>query len=552
MRRVTDSGGNFVDLYADQSGRDVGFGLMHLNKWRPVSALYSTDAVPSALLVILKLGASRRVFAAMRLFLLGILMWFSMPASALAGERNASLPPAIEAALQQAKVPNGAVTAVVQELGGSTPRLSWQAHQAMNPASVMKLLTTTAALELLGPAWMWATPVWLQGLVNRGVLEGDLIIQGRGDPKLVVERMWLLLRRVQQLGVTEIRGDIVLDRSAFKTSDEQPPDFDGEALRPYNVQPDALLLNYKSIVLTFTPDPVLGVARVSSEPPLGGVKVDSTVPLANGTCGDDWRVALKADFSVSTRVRFGGTYPRSCSERVWPVAYADPKTYNERALSGLWREMGGKLTGRVREGLAPASTPTFEMSSPSLAEMVRDINKYSNNVMAQQLFLTLGLEKRGSGSMEAARDVMRQWLQGRHGEFASGAVMSTGSGLSLDSRLTAHLLAQVLQTTWASPVMPELMSSLPVIGVDGTLRRARNAPAGRAHLKTGSMPKSGISCMAGYVLGDSGRRYVLVVMVNHPNAMAARPAMEALVRWTAADVETDAVGQAASKDARLK
>ena len=96
--------------------------------------------------------------------------------------------------------------------------------------------------------------MWLQGRIEDGVLHGDLVIKGSGDPKLVLERMWLLLRRVQQLGVREIRGDIVLDRSALLGARASPADFDGEPLRPYNVQPDALLLNYKSVLLTFTPD----------------------------------------------------------------------------------------------------------------------------------------------------------------------------------------------------------------------------------------------------------------------------------------------------------
>ena len=443
-----------------------------------------------------------------------------------------TLPPTVAAALDRAKLPRDAIVAMVQEVGNGNPRLAWQVDQPANPASLMKLLTTFASLEMLGPAWSWSTPVWLQGTLRDGVLEGNLVIKGSGDPKLVVERLWLLMRRVQQLGVREIRGDIVLDRSDFKVPEQSPADFDGEALRPYNVRADALMLNYKAIVFTFTPDPARGVAMVGADPPLAGVQVDASVPLAGGNC-DDWRGALRAEFTDPNRVRFSGNYPAACGEKVWSVAYADAKSYNERAIDGLWREMGGRLTGSVRDGTAPATQPAFALGSPPLAEVIRDINKYSNNVMAQQLFLTLALTQRGSGTPDAARELLRQWASERFGANATaGLVIDNGSGLSREGRVSARLLTRLLLTAWASPVMPELTSSLPVSGIDGTLKKSR-ASLGRAHLKTGSLRD--VTSIAGYVLANSGRRYVVVAIANHANANAARPAFDALVQWVAAD-----------------
>ena len=456
-----------------------------------------------------------------------------------------ALPASVAAALDRAKVPRESVFAMVQEVGGARPRLTWQTEQPANPASLMKLLTTFSALELLGPAWTWTTPVWLQGTLRDGVLDGNLVLKGSGDPKLVLERMWLLLRRVQQLGVREIRGDIVLDRSAFAApdaTDQNPATFDGEALRPYNVRADALLLNYKSLSFTFTPDPAHGVALISTEPALEGVRADARVPLAAGvgaTRCDDWRSALQADFSDPQRLRFKGLYSPACGEKQWPVAYADPARYNERLLAGLWSEMGGKLTGSVRDGTAPATAPTFELASPPLAEVIRDINKYSNNVMAQQLFLTLALTQRGLGTPDSARDVLRSWLATRYGDAGRAAVIDNGSGLSRETRVSAALLARLLQDAEASPLMPELMASLPVSGVDGTMRRTPTL-TGRAHLKTGSLRD--VTAVAGYLLAPSGRRYVLVGIVNHPDAAAARPALEALIQWAANDGLADADG----------
>ena len=453
------------------------------------------------------------------------------PPTAARQGTDRALPAGVEAALSRSGIPREAMVAWVQEVDTRRPRLAWQADRPANPASLMKLVTTFAGLELLGPAFTWATPVWLQGTVNNGVLAGDVVIKGNGDPRLVLERLWLLVRRLQQAGIREIRGDIVMDRSAFVPGELNPADFDGEPLRPYNAGADALLLNYRAVLLTIVPDAARGVATIAFDPPLAGVRADATVPLLAGPC-DDWRTALKSDFTDPARLRFAGAFQATCGEKVWPIAYVDPKSYNERVLAGLWQEQGGRLGGVVRDGTAPTTAPSFELRSPALAEIVRDINKLSNNVMAQQLFLTLGATQRGAGTPEAARTVLRQWLRGRVGASADSAVIVNGSGLSRDSRLSAALLGRLLQVAWTSAVMPELMSSLPVAGIDGTLRRSKGVP-GRAHLKTGSLRD--VVGVAGYVLADSGRRYVVVGIVNHPNANAARPALEALTEWAASD-----------------
>ena len=460
-----------------------------------------------------------RVFSALVLVLVG----------ASAGAQG--LPAEVEAALARARVPRDALSVLVVEADGkAAPRLSHRAGVPVNPASVAKLLTTFAALEQLGPAFTWSTPVYVDGTVQAGTLTGNLYVQGQGDPKLVVERLWLLLRRVQGLGIRQIAGDIVLDRSAFEAVAQNPGAFDGEPLRPYNAAPDALLLNFKSVVMTFVPDQA-GRARIQYEPTLAGVQTTPSVPLVAGDCGD-WRSGLKADFSDASRIHFAAGYPASCGERVWPVAYADPKAYAARAIGGLWSDMGGKLTGQVRDGRVPAGLrPAFAVQSPALAEIIRDINKYSNNVMAQQLFLTLSLQQKGVGTLEGSREILRAWWRERAGGEPPG--IDNGSGLSRDDRITAQQLARLLQLAWASPLMPEFLSSLPVAGTDGTLKRLRGRSAGLAHLKSGSLRD--VSAVAGFVHAASGKRYVLVAIANHPNAAAARPAIDALVDWAAHD-----------------
>lgn len=465
------------------------------------------------------------------------------PASAAA----TALPPAVEAALARAKVPREAVALLVVPVDSrAAPRLSHRAEVPMNPASVMKLVTTFAGLDLLGPAYTWSTPVYLDGTVQDGALRGNVHIRGQGDPSLVLERLWLLLRRLQGQGVQVIVGDIVLDHTAFSVPAHDAAQFDDEPQRPYNVAPDALLVNFKSVAIGFVPDVAAGVAHVQFDPPLAGVQAPRQVPLAPaGTACGDWRAGLGGVLSDPARWAFAGTYPAGCGERSWTVAYADPARYAGRAIEGLWREMGGKLTGSVRSGSVPAHlSPAFSATSPSLAEVVRDINKYSNNVMAQQLFLTLGAQSRANATgasavlapatTDSARAVLRQWWAARVGGGTALPDVDNGAGLSREARASAQGLARMLQAAWATPVMPELLASLPIAGIDGTLRRSRLASgqsAGRAHLKTGSLRD--VLALAGYVHGDDGQRHVLVALVNHPNALAARPALDALVEWTA-------------------
>ncbi|MEY4712653.1 MAG: hypothetical protein RIS88_2103 [Pseudomonadota bacterium] len=460
-------------------------------------------------------------------FSLRLAAWLTVGCIAATASAQA-LPPEIEAALARAKLPRDAVTlAVVDAEGRLPPRLWHRADTPVNPASIAKLTTTFAALDLMGPAWTWTTPVFVDGPVQGGTLQGNLYLKGQGDPRLVMERLWLLLRRVQGLGVRRIAGDIVLDRSAFEVPPLDPAAFDGEPHRPYNAAPDALLVNFRAMVLQFTPQGNAALLQV--EPPMAGLQAPASVPLQAGDC-NDWRAALRADFRDPARLRFDGAFPASCGPRSWPIAAADPAGQAGRAIAGMWQEMGGTLTGTVREGRVPAGLkPVAESVSPTLAEVVRDVNKFSNNVMAQQVFLTLSLQQRGVGTIAGSRAVLQQWWRERL--RSEPPVFDNGSGLSREERATAAQLTRLLQHAWASPLMPEFIASLPVAGLDGTARRTGTRTAGVAHLKTGSLRD--VAGVAGYVHAPSGRRYVLVAIANHPNAGAMRGVIDVLVEWAA-------------------
>ena len=465
--------------------------------------------------------------------------------------QSVRLPAPVEKALYRAQVPASAVSLLVLDATGKlAPRLSHRADVPMNPASVMKLVTTYAALDALGPDFTWTTKVTLDGSVTGGLLSGNMVVRGGGDPKLVVERLQALLMQVQAAGARAIHGDIVLDRSAFSVPATDPGEFDGEPLRPYNARPDALLINFKSLVMTFTPDIANARALVRYEPPLAGVQVANAVPLIRvARCGD-WRAELRASVDNPNRIEFLGNYSAACGERVWPSAYADPASFAARAVEGSWRQLGGLLTGSVRDasptelamlrksGTLSGEKAAVQIESPSLPllEIVRDVNKYSNNVMAQHLFLTLGLHaplgQARNGTLEAGRAALTAWWQKKL-PGATPPVMDNGSGLSRRERISATSLSALLQHAAKSPLAGSLADSLPVAGLDATMRERARGVMGQAFVKTGSLRD--VTAIAGYANGASGARYIVVGLINHPNAPAARPALDALIDWAVKD-----------------
>ena len=441
----------------------------------------------------------------------------------------AAPPPALTAALKEAGIPARSFALVVQGVDAEQPLLSINARQAMNPASAMKLLTTYAALELLGPAYTWRTEALGDAAPVAGRLDGNLYLRGSGDPRLALEQFWLLLRQLRARGIGEIGGDLVLDRSAFVLPPHDAAEFDNEPLRPYNAGPDALLVNLKSLRLTLQPDPARRVVNVISETPSEGLRIVNHLTLTTEACGD-WREKLRPAVNGET-IELSGSLSAACGEKALHLAPWPANVQIERMFRALWRELGGTVRGQVREGKTPAAAqPLAAQDSPALGEIVREINKYSNNVMARQLFLSLASER--PATPEGAHRRIRAWLDEKKLPLPE-LVLDNGSGLSRSERISAESLSQLLLAAWHSPVMPELMSSLPLAGVDGTLKKrlGDSAASGRAHLKTGYL--QGVRAIAGYVLDASGKRWVVVCLINDPRARDGKPAMDAVLRWVA-------------------
>ncbi len=451
-----------------------------------------------------------------------------------AAQPRGRVPTAVAGALARSGIPESAVGLVVQDLDGSEPVVALNADSSMNPASTMKLLTTFAALELLGPAFTWRTEMVTQAPQRGDVLDGDLVIRGSGDPRLTQEAFWLMLRTLRARGIREIRGDLVLDRGAFAIEARDAAVFDNEPHRPYNTPPDALLVNFRAVMVRLLPDAQRGTVTVSLDPPLPQVSLAATVrPDAAADCASPFgKLALDVQGGASSaKVSVGGSYPLACGERVWPISVLSHREYVSGLFKQLWRELGGTLSGQVRDGTAGERPRVLASNvSPALSEIVRDINKWSNNVMAQQLYLALGAQGQGPATWARSSQSVADWARSRRLSLPS-LVVENGSGLSRIERITPRGLADLLVAAFRSPVMPELMASLPLVASDGTMRRrlGNSGIAGQAHIKTGSL--NDVRAIAGYVLDVRGRRSVVVMIVNHPKAMAAQPAFDALLGW---------------------
>ena len=451
--------------------------------------------------------------------------------STAASNEAVRIPAALLGAMKSAGIPTSAVSIHVQAVESTKPLLSMNAQTSVQPASLMKLITTAAALDLLGPDYRWSTRVYTNGTQNGDVLQGDLIIRGSGDPRFSQQDLWQLLRRLRALGIRQITGDVILDRSLFAPYKDDAAQFDQKPERAYNALPDALLLDTKSVLVQLIPDAARQRVRVTLEPYLTDFSL-SAPTLSGGECGD-WRTQLGLRVEQK-KIIFAGSYALSCGERTIAV-HAYPLTHNEyfdSSMRQLWREMGGSLQGVTREGVLPTQAQEItQWQSAALTDAIRDINKFSNNVMARQLLLTLAAERGYQpASKEAGAAVIRQWLIAK-GINAAELVIDNGSGLSRVDRLSAVLLARILQAAWMSPTMPEFIASLPLAGVDGTMRKRAESLSVKsfAHIKTGSLTE--VAGIAGYVTTRSGKRMIVVCIVNHSEAGKLKEAMDNLLQW---------------------
>lgn len=449
-----------------------------------------------------------------------------------AAQARADLPAAVAQALQQAGIPDTHVGIVVQEIGNPVPLLAHGEQRSFNPASVMKLLTTLVALESLGPAHTFQTRVYADGVLQDGVLQGNLILQGGGDPALTLERFWLLLRELRERGLREIRGDVLLDNRFYQLDPIDPAAFDQSPLRPYNAPPAALLVNFNALNLRLSS--VSEAVQVRLDPMPSQLQLVNRLQATDAACLG-WREQVKPQLQEGVLV-VSGSYPIACDEQIIPLNLLSPEATVAAYFSTLWRELGGDHAGKVRPleaATAAENSPRLLLvfDSPPLSQLLRDINKHSNNVMAKMLFLNLGANVLAApATWDKAERALRSWLKQHEIEIPE-LVLQNGSGLSRIERISAQSLAKLLNDAGTRAIFHEFAASLPAVGLEGTQtgRMQGTSMVGQAWLKSGTLNRA--RNMAGYVLGPKGSRRILVMLINHANAAAGANAQAALLEW---------------------
>lgn len=433
--------------------------------------------------------------------------------------------------LFKANIPISAISVYVRPVDASQPIIAWREDVPMNPASTMKLVTTWAGLNLLGAEYRWRTSIYTEHLPVNGVLRGNIYILGGGDPKLTPEQLARFMRDLRQAKVDKIDGDLILDKSLFVEAPDHEYTIDGQVERAYNVPPDPLLYAFKSLNFKLRPS-ADGTVQVTVVPTLAQISIQNHLTTHDDQQGcSNWHAEVMRTPTGIVQALFSGNLPVHCGEQAYQIALLSHNEFFWGGFVAEWQKVGGQFLRlpSVGEGKVPATAQLLVMhDSPQLSDVITDINKFSNNVMARQLLLTIGWRLAGAPVYRKnAIHSLQAWFA-QQGINIPELVLDNGAGLSRQARISAQSLAEILQRGDSTV----FVNSLPIVGVDGTMKnRLYDSPIkGNAWIKTGSLKD--VRAIAGYVQDKNGRRYIVVSIINHEYAMTAgMDIFEHLLRW---------------------
>ncbi len=442
-----------------------------------------------------------------------------------------TLPFAVENLLDQSKIPRENVSLWIAPVDTGQPIVNWQSHILRTPASVTKMLTTGVGLLTLGENYRWRTEFFTDGQLHNGVLKGDLLIKGHGNPYLVEEDMQSMVQALRARGMSDLQGNVILDDSYFVQSVENPDAFDGHGMEPYNALPNALNINFRTLKAII--EPAAKGVSVSLDPKLTDLRVENHMRLSKSKRCKGKGFAPKFTLDRANNVlTVSGHISRACGRQALTRVVGDAGDLFYAHFKRAWIQSGGTISGNWHYGRAPkgATTVLIAQSQP-LFEQIAAMNKFSNNLMARQLFLTIGAEQtQPPATLEKSRQIMMSTLRAL-GIDTQGLYVENGAGLSRQTRLSAAQLGEFLLAMQSTPQAPYFEQSLSVAGVDGTLkRRLRNTPlAGNAVGKTGTLNR--VKSIAGYLTAASGQKFAYVVLIEDRKAKSGRPLMDALMLW---------------------
>lgn len=492
--------------------------------------------------ILFKLGQyDASIYRFYERLVVGWLCFWSVIAAAQ-GENE--LPLTVRQALVAAAIDPTMVSVVVWGKDEVQPRLRWQAKEPRNPASLMKLVTGGVALEQWGPSKTWRTEI--RRPPEAGPVASSLAVISAGDPDLTLARWQSLWRQIYQQGITTIAGDVIIE-SAAPGPAEVSDAFDGQGFRAYNVIPAPVQVDQQTQWWWIRPGQEGEPLVIWGDYPFPDVKVVNHTVTHGGACPALWREDLhtrvlsaanpmgvlptrpNAILDQGVTVEWSGSLRQGCGDQVWGLSVLTNRHYLASTLRTLWQEQGGKWNGRLREGpINPTWIPVATSESRPLLEILMDMNRNSNNVVARHLYQDL--IQSGGGSME-------EQLAGLGLHFPE-MVMSNGSGLSRHDRLAANSLALWLK--WMqekSAYSQEFMVTLPLAGQEGTVKRGFEELQGRHfRLKSGTLNQ--VKGLAGYGQDAEGHALVIVFMVNGQNAERAGSAELALLNWIASESKT--------------
>ena len=466
------------------------------------------------------------------------------------------IPKTVATSLEKNQIPKEAISISVVEINPGRPgkvtaktEVDWRSKQAMNPASTMKLITTLTGLDVLGPQYRWRTNIFTDGLIRQGTLKGNLYLQGTGDPKLVPEEFAKMMKALQNLGIQKIDGNLFFDRSAYASNVMEHNTIDGESLRAYNVPPDPLLYAFRTLSFQLGKSRTADFIDISYTPPLSQLKVINQMQLVDQSC-DNWKTNIRFNLDPEgseaatnqiLTAQFSGSFPNACKGVNYNVVALDANTFLTQGCEAAWELAGGTWSQAPtgKSGTVPlAARLLLQFEGTPLADDVQDINKYSNNVMARQLMLTLALEKMGKpATTENGELVIQSWLKGLGLQFPE-LVIENGSGLSRNEAISAEHMTQLLVAARNLSIADTFYNSLPIAGTDGTMRNRLMAHLRKflhlkkkpeARIKTGSL--ADVRAISGYVMSKSGKMYAVTSFINHPNAWRGLEAHDQLLAW---------------------
>ena len=437
-----------------------------------------------------------------------------------------TLPYGVRTKLNAAKLNSHAMSAYVTEVNSQRPLLGHQEQTSRVPASVMKLITSYAALGTLGPNYRWPFDVMTNGVIRNGTLQGDLILKGYGSPEFNQTALRKVLQGIKQKGIRNVNGRVVFDNSYFNVGNQ--PSFDGKSQSAYNAQPDALLYNER--ISSFQVRARGKKVHVSTTTPTHNMKIVNRMKKVRRGCRPRIGVSRQG---AQTVVTFSGKFSSRCGTRSYSRVISRPAEMIYGAMKAMWkRDVGGTLRTQFVVARAPANArPLLRTHSRTLAEILPTIDKDSNNVMARQVMLTIGARVKGQGTQRGGATAIGEWLASRGLHFPELRI-ENGSGLSRYARITARHVGDLLVDAYRSPYRNILMQSLAVAGVDGTMKRRLKGSRvrGRGFFKTGTLRD--VRSIAGYVKAADGKTYVMAILHNDPRARSrALAAHDKLIEW---------------------